>query len=154
MGRTLFVNDKERRFFAQLTKEVVQRIISQEIIYYSVSTEDTKVDDLYNEAINKTVYAPVVINALVLYKDPQNKADKFSLDTVYEIEAYVAKSELAERNLSPLQGDFLSFGDVFYEIIKLTEPQLYYGQVGHKVMWKMECRVAREGQFKIENIKG
>lgn len=152
MSRTLFVNDKERRFFKQLHKELVQKIVGQEVTYFSVSVEHTKVDDLYNEAVQKTVFQPVVINALVYYMEPLPEANRFSLDMVYQIEAYFGKAEMEERNIIPRNGDFLKFGDIFYEIIKLTEPQIYFGQIDHSVMWKAEARVAREGQFKyLEN---
>jgi|SRR3990167_224587 len=143
----LFVTPKEIDFFNSITKELIQRIVAQEITYYSVSEEHTKTHDLYEEAIRKTVFVPVTINALVLYDPPKQTANQFSIDTIYSIEAYFHIHELRERNIIPREGDFVKFGNIFYEIEKLTRPQIVYGQMDHEVMVKAECRVSRRSQF-------
>lgn len=145
----LFVGEKEINFFNSINKELIQRVIAQKVIYYSVSEKHTKRNELYDEAISKVVYTPVEVNALVLYKDPVQNADKFSIDTVYSLEVYLHLHELEERNLIPREGDFLSYGNVVYEIEKLTQPQLTFGQINEKVMVKAECRVSRKSQFEV-----
>lgn len=145
----LFVGSREIAFFNSINKELIQQIICQKITYYSVSAEHTNSHRLYDEAIRKTVFTPVEINAMVLYQDPQQTVDQFSIDTIYKIEVYFYQEELRERKLIPREGDFVSFGDVGYEIEKLNRPQIVYGQIGEEVMVKAVCRVARESQFKI-----
>jgi hypothetical protein len=145
----LFVGDKETAFFDSIGKELIQRIIGQKITYYSVSEEHTKSDNLYDEAIRKTVFHSVEINALVLYNEPEQTNTQFSIDTIYSIEIYFHKHELEERDIKPREGDFCKFGDIIYEIEKLTEPQITYGQINKGVMTKAICRVSRKSQFDI-----
>lgn len=145
----LFVTSKEVRFFNHIAKELVQRIVAQKVIYYSVSEQHTKTHRLYDEAIKKTVFTPVELNALVLYNEPLQSATQFSIDTVYSVEVYMHIHELQERNLVPREGDFVKFGQVVYEIEKLSKPQIVYGQIDHQVMIKANCRVSRESQFKV-----
>jgi hypothetical protein len=146
----LFVTDKEINFFNSINKELIQRIVGQEITYFHVSVEKSVVNDLYNESIDKVVYSPVVINALVLYNPPEQTSTNFSMDTIYSIEVYIHNYELEERNIIPREGDFVKFGEVMYEAIKITKPQLTFGQIDNKVMYKLVCNIARESNFKIE----
>lgn len=146
----LFITDDEIEFFSHISKELIQDIIGQEITYYSINYENNVTNELYNESITKTVYSPVVFNALVMYNPPEQTTTNFSIDTIYNIEVYVHKHELDERNLLPREGDFCKFGKVMYEVKKITNPQITFGQIENEVMYKMECVVARESNFKIE----
>jgi len=145
----LFVTSKEINFFNHVNKELIQRIIAQRIIYYAVSEEHTKTHQLYDEAIKKTTFDPVEINALVLYKAPEQSATQFTIDTVYAIECYFHIHELRERSIIPREGDFVRFGTIIYEVEKLTRPQITYGQIDNEVMVKAECRVSRKSQFEL-----
>lgn len=145
----LFVTPKEIDFFNHINKELIQRIVAQRITYYAVSEEHTKTDDLYDEAIKKTTFDPVEINALVLYKNPVQSSTKFTIDTIYAIECYFHINELKEREIIPREGDFVKFGNIVYEVEKLTRPQITYGQIDNEVMIKAECRVSRKSQFEL-----
>jgi len=145
----LFVGAQEIDFFNSVNKEVIQRIISQRIIYYSVSEKHTKTHSLYDEAIKKTVHTPVALTALVQRMDPQQTAGRFSIDMMESLEVYFHNHELDERNLTPRVGDFIKWKDVVYEIEKLTQPQITYGQVQNSVQTKAICRTARKGQFEV-----
>lgn len=151
----LFLSTKEIHFFNSLNKELIQKIVQQKIIYYSVSEEHTQVNDLYKESINKTVYVPVEINARVLYKEPEQSVGQFSIDTKYSIEVYFHMDELEQRKLIPREGDFLKFGTVVYEIQRLTRPQITYGLIEQEVMTKAECIVSRKSNFEVlDKIQG
>ncbi len=145
----LFIGDREVAFYNGVNKELLQKIICQKIIYYSVSEEDTRSHRLYSEAVSKSVYDPVEINCLVLYQEPEQKVGQFTIDTIRKLEVYFYQEELRERELIPREGDFVKFGDVMYEIEKLNEPQLIYGQIEKEVMVKAVCRSSRQSQFKV-----
>jgi len=147
----LFVGDREVNFFHGLAKELIQKTICQKIIYYSVSEKHTNAHRLYDEAIKKTVYHPVEVNALILFTEPTQSVGQFSLDTVYKVEVSFHIEELEERNLIPREGDFVKFGNVLYEIEKLTRPQIIYGQINNEMTVKASCRVARESQIDIDD---
>ena len=130
---------------------MVQKTISQKVIYYSVSEKETNTHRLYDEAIRKTVHIPVEVNALILYQEPEQSVGHFSFDTIYKIEVYFHFEELQERNVIPREGDFVKFNTILYEIEHLTRPQIVFGQMENEVMVKARCSVARESQLNIED---
>ena len=62
-----FITEKEMNFINNVTKELLQRFIGQEVIYYAISPEDTAADDVYGEAISKMWLTTVKLNCLVSY---------------------------------------------------------------------------------------
>lgn len=46
-----------------------------------------------------------------------------------------------------LEGDFVKYGDLFYEIVSLSEPQELFGQNESKMEIVAKCIRAREGRF-------
>lgn len=148
-----FITDREIAFINDINKELIQSVIGQSVIYYSISGEHTKINSLYNEAINKTWFYPVEINALVMYDNPSVSSTDFTLDSKFSAEIYFHTKELEERNVSPREGDFIEFGQVVFEITSVTRPQIVFGQVNNKIMTKCVCIPSREGQFQIGNQK-
>lgn len=147
----LFIGDREVNLFNSITKELVQKTVCQKIIYYSVSKEHTNTHRLYGEAIKKTVFSPLEINALILYESPQQTVGEFTYDTIYKIECYFHIEELEERKIVPREGDFVKFGNILYEIQSLIRPQIVYGQMENEVMVKAQCQKARESQIEIKD---
>ena len=52
-----------------------------------------------------------------------------------------------DQNLFVREGDFVKYGDVFYEIVKIIEPKLLFGQPEHRFEIQAECIRARDGVF-------
>lgn len=142
-----FITERELAFIAKINKELIQHVTGEEVTYYAISLEKSRVNDLYDEAVEKVWEAPVKINARILWNNEQTKTSNFGVDSIYSIEVYFHKLELDERNVSPKEGDFIEFGDVFFEVTSATQPQIVFGQINNKVMTKCTCVVSREGQF-------
>jgi len=113
------------------------------------STQEAYHSGAFDEAVKKTVFTPVEVNALVLYEEPEQTFTKFAADTLHRIEVYFHIHELKERNIIPREGDFVKFGNIIYEIQKLTKPQIVYGQMDNQVMVKAECQTSRKSQFEV-----
>lgn len=142
-----FVGTREIAFVNSITRELHQHVVDEEVYYYAILLDRTKVDDLYNEAIKKAWAPPVKVTARVLYDNTTTKSGLFGPDSEYASEVYFHTQELNERNLRPREGDFVEYGQVFYEITSVTKPQLIYGQVNNKLMTKCKLVPAREEQF-------
>ena len=55
-----------------------------------------------------------------------------------------------DQNLFVRVGDFVQYGDVFYEIVKTyNDTRYYFGQIEHKFQISAECVKAREGVFRV-----
>ena len=132
---------------------MIQKIVNQKIVYYAVSAEHTKTNDLYNEGMRKVVYQPVELNARIFYQEPEQTTGQFTSDMVYRIECYFHLDELYQRNLTPRQGDFLKWNKIVYEIQKLTSPQIVYGMIDQEVMFKAICQSTRKSNFEVMEDK-
>lgn len=142
-----FVTARELSFIDGINRELIQEVVGQEVLYYSLMVEGSEVNDIYGEAIRKTWAPPVRVNALVNYDNPSVRSTAIGVDSDYSLEVYFHSAELRERNVEPREGDFLEFGQVHYEIAGVTRPQLVFGQVNDRIMTKCVCVPSREGQF-------
>ncbi len=142
-----FITERELAFIDKINKELIQKVVGQEISYHAISLEKSQVNSLYGEAIEKVWDPPVLIYARVLWDNTQSAASAMGVDSKYSAEVYFHRLELIERNVVPREGDFVEFGNVFFEITSVTQPQIVFGQVNNKVMTKCICVPSREGQF-------
>jgi hypothetical protein len=142
-----FITTKEYSLISKINKELIQNFSGQDVIYYAISREHTQVDDIYGEAVEKFFLDPVILNCRVAYDNPVVKTTEIGTDSEYTLEVYVMNDELLERNLVPMEGDFVEFGQTFYEISSVTQPQLVFGHVDNKLMRKLVCVTSREVQF-------
>lgn len=130
-----------------MNRELLQRVIGQEVMYFQILAEQTQTNDLYNEAVTKVHADPVVLNGLVYYENTTEQVSSLPPDSKFRLDLYLHVKELEERNLAPKMGDFVQFGEIVYEIYAVTQPQVIFGQIEQKMMTKCTCGPARKGQF-------
>jgi hypothetical protein len=145
----LFTGAKERDLVKQVNDEIIERVVGQTIAYYPIDLESTYFHDLYGEAIQKTFLPPIAVKALIEYDGLKTQYSKnIGLDKTQSITIHFHKRRLTEdQNLFVREGDFVLYGDSFYEIVSLSEPRLIYGQIDHKLEITAKCLRAREGLF-------
>ncbi len=145
----LFLGKKERDLVKQVNDELIEKVIGQQILYYPIDLERTKFHDLYGEAIEKTYLSPIRIYALVEYTEfATSYLDGVGIDKTWEINVHFHKRRLEEdQNLYVREGDFVLYNDNYYEIVKLDEPKLLFGQAGQEFEIVARCRRARKGLF-------
>lgn len=145
----LFTGKKERDLIKQVNDEVIERVIGQTIAYYPIDLEATYFHDLYGEAIQKTFLPPIAVKALIEYDGLKTQYSKsIGLDKTQSLTIHFHKRRLTEdQNLFVREGDFVLYGDSFYEIVSLSEPKLLFGQIDHKLEISAKCLRAREGLF-------
>ena len=144
----LFAGEKEKNFAKQIGDEVIERVVGQQVLYYSVSVEHSKFHDVYGEAIKKTSLPPIRVYALVEWEGLTTETGKFGVDRKSSITIHFHKRRLTEdQDLFVRTGDFVLYGDIYYEIVSLNEPQQIFGQVEHQMEISAKCIRAREGLF-------
>ncbi len=143
----LFLGQKERNLVKQVNDELIERVIGQTIVYYPISREHTDYN-IYGEAIQKTFLSPIMVQALVKWEGSETKTEVFGIDRRTSITINFHKRRLTEdQNLFVREGDFVLYGDTFYEIITLAEPRVLFGQVDNKFEIIAKCIKARESVF-------
>ncbi len=147
----LFLGKSERDLVKQVNDELIERVIGQQILYLPVSRERTNFHPLYGEAIHKSFLGPVRVHALVEFEGIETTTSHYGLDKDYKIVVKFHKRRLGEdQNVFVREGDFVLYGDIFYEITELNEPKQLFGQIDFRYEIEAKCVRARKGKFNAE----
>ena len=130
----LFLGEKERNLVKQINDEVIERVVGQQILYFSIDIEHSNYHPVYGEAIEKTFLPPVRVYALVEYGGVETAfLDGVAVDKKTTATVKFHKRRLTEdQNLFVREGDFIKYGAIYYEIVKTNEPKQLFGQIEHK----------------------
>ena len=109
----------------------------------------TDFHELYGEAVKKTYLPPIRVYALVEFTDySTDYMESAGIDKSWEIMIHFHKRRLEEdQDLYVREGDFVLYGDYYYEIVSLSEPKLLFGQAGREFEIAARCKRARKGLF-------
>ena len=143
----LFITPREIAFISDVTKEVMKDVIGQKVYYYSISEVKTNVHDVYNEAPEKIFENPLELDALVQYQAENIITNIFGSDRVFDIQVWVHHRDLIDKGIELSEGDFFSFGEVFFEVVKFTSTDIVYGQTENLVGWLLDGKESRKSQF-------
>jgi len=146
----MFFGKKERDLVKQVNDELAERVVGQTVAYYSVSLGDTNFNDTYGEAIDKITFPPIRVYAYVVVENEQTN-DRYGYEYQSKLTVNFHRRRLTEdQDLYVRVGDFVQYGDTFYEIVKTyNDTRYYFGQVDHKFQISAECVRARQGTFRV-----
>ena len=144
----LFTGQKEADFVKQINDEVIERVVGQQILYFPISREHSNYHPLYGEAIEKNFLSPIRVYALVMWEGYETQTTNLGIDRRPSIIVHFHKRRLTEdQDLYVREGDFVLYGETYYEIVQLNEPKQIFGQVDHKMEIEAKCIKARQGTF-------
>jgi len=146
----MFFGKKERDLVKQVNDELSERIIGQPIAYYPISIDDSNFNETYGEAIEKVSLPPVRVYAYVeVESDQTNEIYGYEYQT--KLKVYFSEKRIsADQNLYVRVGDFVQYGDFYYEIVRsYDDTRYYFGQVEHKFQVAVDCVRARQGAFRV-----
>ena len=145
----LFLGKKERDLVKQVNDELIEKVIGQQILYYPIDMETTDFHELYGEAVEKTFLPPVRVYALVKFEqDDTTYLDSVGIDNLSEITVHFHKRRLTEdQDMFVREGDFVLYGNLYYEIVRLSSSRRLFGQVNQTFEISALCKRARKGLF-------
>ena len=145
----MFLGEKERNLVKQVNDEIIERVVGQQVLYFPLDIEHTNYHPLYGEAVEKTFLSPVRVHALVEYQGIETQfTEGVGIDKITKINVKFHRRRLTEdQDLFVREGDFVRYGVIYYEIVKLIEPKLLFGQPEHRFEIQAECIRARDGLF-------
>ena len=148
----MFLGEKEKNLVKQVNDEIIERVVGQQILYFPIDIEHTDFHPLYGEAIEKTFLPPVRVFARVEYQGVEtNVIDNIGLDKKTGLKVMFHKRRLTEdQDMLVREGDFVRYGSIFYEIVKLNEPKHLFGQADTQFEIVADCIRARDGVFNAE----
>jgi hypothetical protein len=144
----LFLGEKERDLVKQINDEIIERVVGQQVTYYAIDTKRTNFHPLYGEAVVKNFLSPIRVYALIEWDGLKTTTSHYGLDKTNEITVHFHKRRLTEdQDLFAREGDFVAYGDFYYEIVSLSETKQLFGQIDHKFEISAKCIRSREGLF-------
>lgn len=148
----LFLGEKERDLVKQVNDEIIERVVGQQVLYFAIDMDHTNYHPLYGEAIEKTFLPPIRVHALVEYQGIESAyLENIGVDKLTKINVKFHKRRLTEdQDLFVREGDFVRYGSIFYEIVKIAEPKLLFGQPEHRFEIQADCIRARDGLFNAD----
>tara|TARA_R100001440_G_scaffold64795_3_gene85487 strand:+ start:145 stop:639 length:495 start_codon:yes stop_codon:yes gene_type:complete len=148
----MFLGEKEKDLVKQVNDEIIERVVGQQLLYFPIDIEHTNFHPIYGEAIEKTFLPPIRVFARVEYQGVETKfLDNIAIDKKTGLKVMFHKRRLTEdQNLFVREGDFIRYGSIFYEIVKLNEPKHLFGQADTQFEILAECIRARDGVFNAE----
>ena len=144
----LFLGEKEKNLVKQVNDEVIERVVGQQILYFPIDMETTNFHPIYGEAIEKTYLPPIRVYALVTWEGFVTETTNLGIDRRPSIIIQFHKRRLTDdQDLFVREGDFVKYGETFYEIVQLNEPKQMFGQIEHRMTIEAKCIKARKGTF-------
>ena len=148
----LFLGEKEKNLVKQINDEIIERVVGQQILYFPIDMETTNFHPLYGEALEKNFLHPIRVYALVEYLGVETTfMEGIGIDKTTGLKVNFHKRRLTEdQDLYVREGDFVRYGDIYYEIVKLNEPKALFGQIDSRFEVIADCTRARDGVFNGE----
>jgi hypothetical protein len=144
----LFITRREIAFINDITSELIKDVVGQKVYYFPISELKTQAHDVYNESVDKIFDNAIEIDALVDQPDVTTNIGLFGPERYNRLVVFLQYTDLVAKGIDVSIGDFLSFGERFYEITTYTVLRNIYGEVENQDGIKLECTQARESQFK------
>jgi hypothetical protein len=149
----LFITPREINFINDLGKEIIKDVIGQKIYLFPISEVKTKIHDVYEEAVDKIFDNPIEVDCAVNWQPEEITSTRFGSEEYWTIDVYVQYRDLLDKGIVIEQGDFFSYGEIFFEIIKAPVSSTIYGEIEHSGYITLTGKQSRKGQF-ISKIFG
>jgi len=143
----LFITPREINFINDIAKEVIKDVIGQKIYLFQISEIKSKVHDVYEESPDKVFETPIELDCLVKYSGQEVTTDRFGSEKYFQIEVYVQSRDLLDKEIEILEGDFFSYGSIFFEITKAPSSNIIFGQIEHERFITISGRQSRKDLF-------
>lgn len=123
----IFGSNKDYLLFQGINRELLGKIIEQEVIYFKISLDQTEAN-IYGESLQKSYWSPVKLNCLVTRQDQVITIQEFGPDLSRELSFAFLRADLQDVQVVPQVGDIIQWHNDFYEVDLVRENQLFIGR--------------------------
>lgn len=141
----LFVTPRELDLISDISKEIIKDVVGQKVYYYKVRRELSNVHDVYEESEVKVFDNPIEIDARVEWNQATFSTTKFGGEKYSEITVWFQYRDVIHKQIDVEAGDYLSYGDTFFEVTSAVLDGTIYGQIEYNTGFLLKCRQARKG---------
>jgi hypothetical protein len=126
-----FALERDIRFFRDISRELVDDVITTSVILYKLIIGDSKTN-IYGESLNKTYYRGVNTTCIIERGDTEAQYEGFGADRRQNVEFRFNRFTLKENGFYPEIGDIIFHNDAYFEIDNVREDQLIGGRPDEK----------------------
>jgi hypothetical protein len=158
----LFGGPRARSFFRHHNRQLLNRVIAQEVLYYKLSLKETEVN-IYGESKNKMYYQPILLTCLIEAQEQTSEDADYGKSRTQLNNFRFLRDDLIDLNLYPEAGDIIIWQESYYEVDLIVENQRVMGKNPEYSLqadlekygesWSMICRAHLTGVNKLNIIK-
>jgi len=141
----LFITPREIDLISDINKEIVKDVIGQKVYYYKVREDLSDVHDVYEEAHQKIFDPPIDLDARIEWNQAEIRTNQFGSEEYSTITVYVQYRDVLDKEINIEEGDYVSYGDTFFEIVTAVIDSTIFGEIEYSTGYKMTCKQARKG---------
>ena len=124
----LYGQMRDISMFRFVNRELMQKIISQQVVFYKYNNTTTKVN-MYGEASEGRNFAdPVILFSLIETSQFAFPVSDFGPDFKWDIEYRFLRDDLVDANVYPEVGDIIMFQNGYWEIDNVSTAQFFVGK--------------------------
>jgi len=124
----LYGQMRDISMFRFINRELIQKIISQQVAFYKYNTTSTKVN-MYGEASEGRNFAdPVLLFGLIETSQFEYPVSDFGPDFRWQVTYKFLKDDLVDANVYPDVGDVIYFQNGYWEIDNVSTAQFFMGK--------------------------
>lgn len=123
----LFGNFRSVSFFRKMNRQLISRIISQEILYYKLSLSDSTTN-VYGESKSKFYFPEIILNCFIHRQSQTTNDVEYGPDEAQLLDFIFLRDDLQDINLVPERGDILWDRNLYWEVDNVVENQFVLGK--------------------------
>ena len=158
----LFGGPRARSFFRHHSRQLVNRIVAEEVLYYKLSLAETRYN-IYGESKNKMYNQPLLIACFYSVSDQTSEDDTYGKSRAQLVDFRFLRDDLIDINLVPEAGDIICWQEAYYEVDLIIENQRIMGKNPEYSLqedlqkygesWSMICKSHLSSVNKLNIIK-
>src|SRR5258706_624731 len=123
----LYNGQRDNSLFRHINRELISRIMSQQVIFYKINVQDTK-ENMYGESKKKVYFEPVKIDCAIERTDQTSENKEQGLDLAQNVTFYFLRDDLIIYNLVPQRGDIIMWRENYFETDNIVENRFLGGK--------------------------
>ncbi len=140
---------RARSFFRHHNRQLMNRIIAEEVLYYKMALSETKYN-MYGESKEKRYHQPILLTCLYAVNDQTSQDLDYGKSRAQQIDFRFLRDDLIDLSIVPEAGDIISWQESYYEVDLVIENQRVVGKnpeyslqsdlEDYGESWSMICR--------------
>ena len=124
----LYGESRDISMFRRINRELMQDIISEQVVFYKYKVTETKVN-MYGEAVEgRNFIDPILLYALVDKTSTTSPVSDLGVDFIWNITFRFLRDDLVDSNVHPEVGDVLFYQNGYWEIDNTNITQFFVGK--------------------------